>query len=138
VAAHLIVCEAGAGAAVREHGPRRRHGPVQQVSGCCVVDVSRQVAVGAGVVPDVVEPSPRRHCHSYTVIDCQSLWIYALILLPLLSFSATMTDSPTLVEPVGILGRVRPVDGGDVAAAEHRLRVALQRVERHCEHGHCQ
>jgi hypothetical protein len=41
--------------------------------------------------------SPGRHCHSalsLTAVDCHSLGIYLLILLPLLSFSAEMTVSP--------------------------------------------
>jgi hypothetical protein len=53
-------------------------------------------------------PSPGRHCHStlsLAVIDCHSLGIYILILLPLLSFlpKSKMTVSPlAILAPLGV------------------------------------
>jgi ABC-type multidrug transport system fused ATPase/permease subunit len=84
--------------------------------GCQLAEARAPVAAAAGGEPrlalegaDIVtprgeaiatgRPSPGRHCHStltLAVIDCHSLGIYTVILLPLLSCSAKMTVSPFL------------------------------------------
>ena len=46
-----------------------------------------------------------RHCHStlsLAVVDCHSLGIYEIVMLPLLSFSAKMTVSPRLAQAVRV------------------------------------
>ena len=51
-----------------------------------------------------------RHCHStlplYAAIGCRSLRIYAVILQPLLSFSARMTVSPSATMRLDLSGRL--------------------------------
>jgi hypothetical protein len=78
---------------------------------------SRRTAALAGTPagPRPVWRSPWRHCHStrsLTAIDCHSLGIYTVVLLPLLPFSVEMKVSP---RPVWSSARRR---SGDRAAGD--------------------